>query len=556
MKLNYTNAVAKGLLQAKPIGKPQPAPVPVSVPAAPILHFGVGGFHRAHQAWSLQQMLNKDEPGLQGFDDWYITGVCVLPADKGFVEAFREQDCLNFVQSFRPDGERKVSLLRSIREILYVEQDYDSLLSRMAARETKVISFTITEGGYNVDYNRHAFIWDNPLVQEDMLKRGVPKTVFRILAEGLKKRMEASTSAGGIILMSCDNVQHNGAILQFALLEFLKQFDPDLITWIEKNVSFVSTMVDRITPVTTLQQKADFAREQGLEDNCLVVCEDFLQWVIGNDPRLEGLPYAQMGATIVEDVTPYEKMKLRLLNGGHSLTGLLGYALGYDRIHTSISDDLIGRVFRRYSTEEVLPTLAPIEGVSYEDYVGKLRDRFSNPMINDSTHRIISGSTDKLPKFVLPVIEDRLTSSGTDGNGNSSKDGSRDDIAHPQIKWGMLILAAWYYYLWTEYQKNRMLDVQDLNRKALLSLFESPDFDSDMFMDQDPLFATIRDHAMVRHLFTTYTKALLSAHAAGSGEEGDKTATITTTTAITTAGRQFIAALLAADVNHELASNE
>lgn len=501
MKLNFKNAEAKNLLEKRPANRRDRGPYP-------ILHFGVGGFHRAHQAWALQQMQSKAIAGAD-FEDWAITGVSVLPADKGFVEAFRGQDCLGFVQRFDPDGNHKVSLLESIREILFVEQDYSTILACIAASETKVISFTITEGGYNVDYNQHRFIWGNPAVQEDLLKGHVPKTVFRILAEGLKKRKEVGNA--GIVLMSCDNVQHNGAILKFAFLEFLKKFDPALISWAEDNVSFVSTMVDRITPVTTSLQKEDFAREYDFEDNCLVVCEDFFQWVIGKDPRLEGLPYAKMGATLVDDVAPYEKMKLRLLNGGHSLIGLLGYALGYDSIHTAISDDLIGSVFRRYTSEEVIPTLAPIEGVDYPGYVDQLAWRFSNPMINDSTLRIISGSTDKLPKFVLPVILENLSGSA---------------IA-PQIKWGVLIVAAWYYYLLTESKKNRMQDVQDLNKSTLLSLFERPGFDPEMFIKEDPLFEGLREHTVARMLFTSYTHALMS-----------------TGTAAHDARRRFIAALL------------
>jgi len=481
MKLNDRNAVSEKLLTKRINRK--------SVPPFPVLHFGVGAFHRAHQAWAMQNMNG------QGFEDWGITGVCVLPSDKPFVEMLREQDGLYFVQSFSPDGNRNATLVNTIKEILHVEDDYTTIINRIASPETKVISFTITEGGYNIDYNNHVFIWETPTVQQDLGRKGTPKTVFRILAEGLKKRME--TGGGDIVLMSCDNIQHNSDILKFALMEFLKRFDTTIISWIAQHVSFVKTMVDRITPAASQVQKDDFSKASGFEDNCLVVCEDFFQWVMQQDPRLAGLPYEQMGVTLVEDVEPYEKMKLRLLNGGHSLIGLLGYAMGYDRIHTSIRDELISTVYQRYCLEEVIPTLDTIENVRYIDYVQKLVDRFSNPMINDSTLRIISGSTDKLPKFVVPVILDSL------------------ERNHAQVKWGVLILAAWYYYLDAEFKKNQMQDVSDLNRLLLLKRFQQPGFNAKVFISQIPVLSDLNGHNVVQKLFVRYVEKLsLTDHSA------------------------------------------
>lgn len=482
MKLNYENAVSAGLLDASQKNKQMATP--------PILHFGVGGFHRAHQGWALQN-LQHQFPGT--YDVWGISGVCIMPGDLPFVEAFRSQDCLYYVQSFAADGEQSDSLVSVIKELLHPANDYAVILARIASKETKVISFTITEGGYNVDYNKPSFLWETPAIQNDLKRAGHPETVFRILAEGLRKRMEMNGSAdeSGIILLSCDNVQHNGDILKFALLEFLEKFDQALISWVEENVSFVKTMVDRITPATSIRQKEAFAATHLLEDNCLVVSEDFFQWVIEKDKRLEGLPYPQMGATIVEDVAPYEKMKLRLLNGGHSLTGLLGDLLGYDRIHTAISDPLVSTVYRRYCTEEVIDTLDDLKEVDYEQYVTKLISRFSNPMINDSTERIISGSTDKLPKFVCAVMVDQLAG------------------PKHQIKWATLILAAWYCYLDNAFKKDQMAGVIDLNRADLLRLFSRKDFGPAEFLDNVPALAALREDAAVRKLFVQYVQALL-----------------------------------------------
>jgi mannitol 2-dehydrogenase len=473
MQLNYQNTTVQGFLPSSMLKK--------GGPPYPILHFGVGGFHRSHQAWALQRLINNRS---QEYGKWGITGVGILPQDLSFAKKFRRQDCLYFLQRFTPEGRQHTELISAIREMLHVSEDYETILARIAAPQTRIISFTITEGGYNVDYANNQFIWDTPAVQSDLLREGLPQTIFRVLAEGLRKRMMENDSP--VVLMSCDNVQHNGNILRLALLEFLKQFDPAILEWAQQRVIFVNTMVDRITPATTQQQRDDFAKITGIHDDCLVVCEEFFQWIVEMHPALSEIPLQDMGATLVKEVAPYEKMKLRLLNGGHSLTGLLGYALGYDRIHTAIKDGAINAVFNRYCSDEVIPTLDTITGMNYAEYVQQLIWRFGNPMINDSTARIILGSTDKIPKFVLPVITGQL------------------ERKNPQIRFAVLILAAWYYYLESEFKKNEMEAVQDLNRELLLSFFKEPAWSAGQFLDRLPMLHSIRQSPLVRDLFQKY----------------------------------------------------
>lgn len=477
MKLNYDNAKSAELLQGG---------IRQGRPAGPIVHFGVGGFHRAHQAWALQR-LKKAAP--EKYAKWGITGVCIMDGDLAFVEAMRRQDCLYYTQSFAPDGQSETVLVSVLSELLFAKQDYPVILDRIAAPETKVVSFTITEGGYNVDYDNHSFIWSAPAVLSDLNRLGTPKTIYRFLAEGLRKRMDGGI--GGLVLMSCDNVQHNGDILRFALLEFLSRFDPALTAWVEAEVSFVKTMVDRITPATTREQKTAFAKAHPLEDDCLVVCEDFFQWVIQKDRKLDGLPYTAMGAMLVDDVAPYEKMKLRLLNGGHSLVGLLGELLGYDRIHTSISDPLIRAVYKQYAENEVMDTLDIIPGMDYHQYTRQLIERFSNPMINDSTARIISGSNDKLPKFVIPVLSDQL---------------ERTD---QQVKWAVFILALWYAHLTEAYQKDQFAGLAELNKEELAAVFGRPEFGPSLFLREVEALRPIKDVSVVQSLFSDYTTHLM-----------------------------------------------
>lgn len=478
MQLNYKTEAIQELLPSSHVND--------ASCTSPVLHFGVGAFHRAHQARALQNLI--DGSRVPQFEDWSITGVCILPQDIKFVEEFKKQDCLYFLQSFSPEGDKNTKLISAIREIFHTSTDYEQVLERIAAACTKIISFTITEGGYNVDFNKNTFIWESPAVKADILREGAPNTVFRILAEGLKRRMEEKS--GPIVLMSCDNIQHNGDVLKLALLSFLDAFDSSIIPWVEAHVTFAKTMVDRITPAATEARRKDFEQETGIRDNCLVVCENYFQWIIEKHPSLSHLPLQNMGAVLVDEVAPYEKMKLRLLNGGHSLTGLLGYALGYDRIHTAIKDTRINAIFRHYCFNEVIPTLDDITEVRYADYVQELISRFSNPMINDSATRIISGSTDKLPKFIVPVIADQL----------------KQDV--PQITLGVLILAAWYYYLDVEFNKNQMQDVIDTNKEILIDLFNRPGWDAVQFADNAPVMDAWCNQPIVKELFIRYTSIL------------------------------------------------
>lgn len=227
------------------------------------------------------------------------------------------------------------------------------------------------------------------------------------------------------------------------MLSFISVYDESLLPWIADNVRFPNSMVDRITPVATEKDKADFERQYGLRDNCLVVSEDYFQWVLEDNKYGDFPPLEQVGVEIVAEVKPYEAMKLSILNGGHTLVGLLGDALGYNRIHNAVVDEAISRIYDMYVQQEVIPTLAVIDGVSFYNYYEKVKLRFSNAMINDSTDRIISGSSDKVPKFVLPVLQEQLK--------NSSP---KKDIT-------LLIIIAWWVYLEKEFNKNQMADVKD-----------------------------------------------------------------------------------------------
>ncbi|MEC3878122.1 mannitol dehydrogenase family protein [Parapedobacter sp. 10938] len=433
-----------------------------------ILHIGVGAFHRAHQAYTWHQLRQRYP---QQYADWTILGVCLMPADRAFVQQFEEQDYLYTLRMRAADGNDDVVVIDSITEVLYGPDDTAAVIHAIAHVDTRIISFTITEGGYNTDFDNHQFIWSNAHIQHDLEPGNPPKTVFGYLARGLAERKEKGV--GGLVLMSCDNIQENGHVLKHALLAFLERYDPTLRNWAADHVSFPNSMVDRITPASTSHDKDDFESCFGLRDNLLVVSEDFFQWVL-EDTGLIGIPpLDEVGVQLVDDVRPYEAMKLSILNAGHSLVGLLGDALGYTKIHDAIRHPQIAAVFERYAIYEAIPVLPAVAGVDLQVYFRTVRSRFSNAMINDATARIISGSSDKIPKFLLPVVHRNLQTKN-----------SNIDIA-------ALVVAAWWYYLYRANRLDDMRTVIDNKRDELKALFDDESVSFIRFLQYRPVFGNL-----------------------------------------------------------------
>lgn len=401
--------------------------------AGSIVHFGVGGFHRSHQAYAMQQLIQKDPASAA----WNICGVCIMPQDKAFVESMRKQGLLYTLRIAATGEAEKVMVMDVITELLFGPEEAEKVIGKIAADTTTLISFTITEGGYNIDEATGAFNTAHPAIQHDLQENNRPVTVFGYLARGLKKRSQLHGQP--LTLLSCDNIQGNGDILKSSLYSFIKLYDPALISYLDENILFPNSMVDRITPVTQPADRAGLLSQYGYQDDCLVVCEPFFQWVIEDHTASGFPPLGEAGADLVQDVAAYERMKLRFLNGGHSLTGLIGKAMSHNYIHDAIADKEISALFDQYHVKEVQPGLEPLKGVDYSRYSSQVKHRFGNAMINDSTDRIISGSTAKIPKFVLPVISAQLANGAT-------------PVA------GALIIAAWWHYLDMQVQQDAPID--------------------------------------------------------------------------------------------------
>lgn len=372
---------------------------------AGIVHIGVGGFHRAHQAVAIDRLMTA---GLAR--DWAICGVGLLEADRRMKQVFDEQDCLYTVVLKHADGRREPTVVGSIIEYLFAPDDPEAVIEKMASPGIRIVSLTITEGGYNFDRVTGEFDPTNPGVADDLRDGAVPVTAFGFVTEALRRRRDRGQPP--FTVQSCDNIQSNGDMARRMFTAYARLKDPELGEWIEANVHFPNAMVDRITPVTSPDDIAEIAELIGLDDAWPVVCEPFFQWVIEDDFGLGRPPFEEAGAQLVDDVEPYEYMKLRLLNSSHQGLCYFGYLSGYRYAHEAMQDPAISAFITRYMDREATPTLRPVPGIDLDAYKAKLIERFSNPEVRDTLARLCAESSDRIPKWLVPVIRDQLAGGG------------------------------------------------------------------------------------------------------------------------------------------------
>jgi mannitol 2-dehydrogenase len=370
-----------------------------------IVHFGVGGFHRAHMAMTIDKLLNAGKA-----KDWAICGVGLLEHDRKMRNVFAGQDCLFTLVLKHPDGHREPAIIGSITEYIFAPDDPQVLLEKLASADTKIVSLTITEGGYNFDRVSGEFMAETPAVAADLKPGAVPTTAFGFIIEGLRLRRERGIAP--FTVQSCDNIQANGEVAKKMFTAFAKLKDVELGAWVEAEVHFPNSMVDRITPVTAPEDIAEAPQLTGLEDAWPVVAEPFFQWVIDDEFSLGRPPYEDAGVQMVADVMPYELMKLRLLNASHQGLTYFGYLSGYRYAHEATSDPAIANFLLKYMRNEATPTLLPVPGVDLTAYQNQLIERFSNPEVKDTLARLCAESSDRIPKWLVPVIRERLAQGG------------------------------------------------------------------------------------------------------------------------------------------------
>jgi len=452
-----------------------------------IVHFGVGGFHRAHEAMYVDRLLNA---GLA--TTWGICGVGVLPGDKRMKDALEGQDYLYTLVIKHPDGALEPRVIGSIVEYLFAPDDPDAVIEKMASAATRIVSLTVTEGGYNVHPVTGRFNEHDAGVAHDLEPDAVPTTVFGLVIEALARRRDRGLAP--FTVMSCDNIAGNGDVARAMFSAFARLRDPDLGEWVEHNVPFPNSMVDRITPVTSEQDRAVLAERFGVEDAWPVVCEPFTQWVLEDAFAAGRPPLQDAGVQLVDDVEPYELMKLRLLNASHQALCYLGYLSGYRYAHEVCQDPLFSSFLLAYMDREATPTLSPVPGVDLSDYKHTLIERFANPEVRDTLARLCAESSDRIPKWLLPVVRAQLASGG-------------------QIERAALVVAAWARYAEGVDEAGEAIQVVDRLRDELTAAAGRQRQDPTAFIANRELFGDLIDD---ERFVAAYTCSLRSLHDRGA----------------------------------------
>ena len=369
-----------------------------------ILHFGVGNFHRAHLGTYMDGLFNL------GLDhDWAIIGAGVMPFDETVRQKLAPQDFLTTV--VEQDNDVSSAHITGGMTGFIAPSDKAGLHARLIDPAIRIVSLTITEGGYFINPANGQFDPASPAIAADGKNPTDPKTVFGFIVAGLKARRAAGLQP--FTVMSCDNVPHNGVVAKNAVVGLARLSDPGLAEWISENVAFPNAMVDRITPATGERERKVCAEQFGVADEWPVFCEQFKQWVI-EDNFPQGRPaWEKVGATFVKDVTPYEYMKIRILNGGHAIIAYVGGLLDIHFVHEAMQHALINAYFNKVENEEVLPTVLPVPDTSIPHYLKLIDRRFSNPKIGDTVRRLCLDGSNRQPKFIVPVIADNLKAGRT-----------------------------------------------------------------------------------------------------------------------------------------------
>lgn len=451
-----------------------------------VVHIGVGGFHRAHQAVYLDRLMEAT-----GELGWGICGVGVLPGDEAMKEALGAQDQLYSVVEKHSDGTQSVRVVGSIVAYLFAPDDAEAVVERMAAAQTRIVSLTITEGGYDVDGE-----------DADVAHATAPPTAFGLIVEALRRRRERDLAPFTVV--SCDNVPGNGKLARDRVTAFARRRDPELAAWLEEAGRFPSSMVDRITPATTHEDRAELAERHGVQDRWPVVCEPYLQWVLEDDFAAGRPPLEAVGVQVVDDVEPYELMKLRLLNASHQALGYLAYLCGHRLVHEAAQDPLLREFVLGYMDEEATPTLAPVPGIDLEEYKRTLLERFANPEVRDTVARLCAYSSDRIPAFLLPVVRRQLEEGG-------------------EIRRCATVVAAWARYAEGVDEEGEPIEVVDARAEALTERARRGREDPEAFLADPELFG---DLAEDERFVAAFREALAALH-----EHGARTALATLTEA-------------------------
>lgn len=427
------------------------------------MHIGAGAFHRAHQAVYIDKLRKI------GDISWGISLGNIRNDATELLNILQQQNGAYTLETITPDGDYNYETISSVTKVLTWDKDLSSLVEEATKLDTKIISFTVTEGGYYLD-NNHKLDETNIDIQKDLA--GETNTLYGTLAKMLSNRMIVNPIAK-LTLLSCDNVRHNGDLFRRGFLDFLKlKGSTELSKWVESNTTSPNTMVDRITPRSTADVVARVKKATGVGDNAALMSESFIQWVI-EDKFINGRPELErVGVDIVTDVAPWEEAKIRILNATHSCVAWAGTLTGYTYIDDSVRVEAIKKLAYNYITNDVIPALtpSPLDLYKYRDII---LSRFSNPYIKDTNQRVTADSLSKVPGFIIPTLI--------------------DTYSRGAVPKSTTILPALYFVFLEKWHLNQLpYEYQDglLNTSEMHSLFDS----------NNPLLEFCKDRALFGEL--------------------------------------------------------
>lgn len=452
-----------------------------------IVHFGVGNFHRAHLAVYLDDLFNM------GLDqDWAIIGAGVLPSDEVMRQKLEAQDYLTTVV----EQEANVSSARVTGAMIdfIPPADRARLLATLEDPAIRIVSLTVTEGGYMINPATGRFDPAHPAIARDAANAKDPTSVFGLILAGLARRRTKGIPP--FTVMSCDNVPHNGVVTRNAVAGLARLFDPDLAAWVEANVAFPNAMVDRITPATSDRERAHVEETYGITDAWPVFCEEFKQWVVEDHFPLGRPQWEKVGAQFVPDVTPFEYMKIRILNGGHAVIAYPGGLLDVHYVHEAMQHPLIRGFFAKVEEEEIIPSVPPVPNTDLADYYKLIDRRFSNPKIGDTERRLCLDGSNRQPKFIVPVIADNLK-------------------AGRSIKGLALESALWCRYCYGVSEGGKVIEPNDPSWDRLQALSRKAKDDPLQWLTMDDIYGDVAKSETFR---TAFAAALASLWSRGTAQ--------------------------------------
>jgi mannitol 2-dehydrogenase len=448
--------------------------------SAGVMHFGVGNFHRAHQAVYLDDLFATGRD-----HDWAIVGAGVRDADAAVREKLEAQDWLTTVvaqEAQSADARVTGPMIDFVRPF-----DVAANLDMLARPNIRIVSLTVTEGGYYISPATQKFDLNHPDIVADARRIDAPTTVFGLIVAGLKRRRAAGVAP--FTVMSCDNIPGNGHVCENAVAGLAELTDPELAQWIRRNVAFPNSMVDRITPATTDRERAILRDQYGLEDNWPVFCEEFRQWVV-EDKFPAGRPALEtVGVTFTADVAPYELMKIRILNGGHAAIAYPAGLLGIHFVHEAMEDAQIGAFLEALTKREIMPAVPPPPGVDLEGYRALIAQRFANPKIGDTITRLCFDGSNRQPKFILPTVRDRLKTGAS-------------------IKGLALVSALWCRYCAGETESNEAIAPNDPSWERIQAAAKAARGNPPAFLAMRDIFGELADNPAYVEAFSAALSAL------------------------------------------------